>query len=62
MRQHLQKILKIKKLENILSDLSRKVALRARKNGLGGKTINLKLKQKTLSQFQDLKPLATLLY
>mgnify|MGYP003322008204 CR=1 FL=1 len=44
-----------KKLENILSDLSRKVALRARKNGLGGKTINLKLKTKNFKSISRSK-------
>ena len=32
------------KLENILANLSKKVAFRAKEIGLGGKTINLKLK------------------
>ena len=44
-----------KKLENILSDLSRKVAFRAKKNGLGGKTINLKLKTKNFKSISRSK-------
>ena len=47
-----------KKLENILSDLSRKVALRARKNGLGGKTINLKLKTKNFKSISRSKTIS----
>jgi len=53
--QEIKNIKNRKKLENILSDLSRKVAFRAKKNELGGKTINLKLKTKNFKSISRSK-------